>query len=171
MDYGLILPSYIYEKLTKFVKGKPKAFKTLVGFFIGIPLVIIDFLLAFMAPVLVLFILMYAFTFLPQNAIFFLYNIILMGMNRYAISRNRKPILVSWQGYFIIITIYLAFRTHGWTLPLFAGLLFMATAAANGIINAMIIYDNAKGAKSSKLEIARKATELMFFAMTVFFSI
>lgn len=168
VDYGIFIPNGVYLKLERFLKGKPKGVRMAAGILIGIPLLIADFLLGIAAPMFALFacsvatLPIAAFFSSRLTAVIFLFQLAMMGLNRYALWRGRKWMTGLWVGYMAIINIAFVSLSHGGSFPLLLGGLLIATSMANAAIDALIIFE--KG-PSRPLKYARTFTELALLAL------
>jgi len=166
-DYGVLIPDEVYIWLGNFIGTKPKAVRMALGILVYLPLLIFDFLLCMTAP-LVVFALCSLVT-LPiglfssrLTAAVFLFQIAMMGLNRYAILRGTKWMTGLWVAYLAIINISFIFIAHDDILPVLTGGLFMAMTMVNAAIEAAIIFERGP---STLLKYARIFTELALLAL------
>ena len=165
-DYGLFLPSAVYEKLAEFLKNRPKKFQKLLGGLIGIPLFLFDILLGLTAPLFALLLcgqlspLIYTFFSSRLIAVAFLFQFAMMGLNRYLQWRNRRQIAVFWLGYLTMINISFVFFAHNNLLMFLQGVAFIAANIANAIISVYLIGNPNR----TVLQYLRILTELALLA-------
>lgn len=170
VNYGIIIPSIVWEKLSDFVKKQPKPLQLFLGFAVGLPLLFIDILLTLATPVIVFVMFLFSMNFIPQKVAFFLYEIIMVLLNRY-VTKRREMILVLWQGFFMMLNIFIVFMLNNGSLTIIRGAFFMLASLACGIVNLNVIALRVQNKDYTKYEIAQKITDVIFIISTIVFAI
>jgi hypothetical protein len=166
VDYGIIIPSIIYEKLSDFVKKQSKPVQLLIGWTVGIPLFFMDVFLTFATPFIMFLMFLVSLRFLSQKIAFFLYEVIMVLLNRY-VTKRREIILTIWQCFFMMLNIFLVFMLNNGKISLIGALFFVLASLASGIVNINIIGLRAQKKDYQKFEIVQKITDVLLLISTI----